>query len=52
MRWSEPDILVKLNSVSTKDKPYSDTSKTYTANTRIYGDIKDLFPSSHATAKL
>jgi hypothetical protein len=31
--------------------PYSDTSRTYAINTRIYGYIKGRFPSSLATAK-
>jgi hypothetical protein len=30
--------------------PYSDTSRTYAPNTRIYGYIKGRFPSSLATA--
>jgi hypothetical protein len=32
--------------------PYSDTSRTYTPNTRIYGYIKSRVPLSLATAKL
>ena len=31
--------------------PYSDTSRTYAPNTRIYGYIKGRFPSSPVTAK-
>jgi hypothetical protein len=32
--------------------PYSDTSRTYVPNTRIYGWIKSLFPPLLATVKL
>jgi hypothetical protein len=31
--------------------PYSDTSRTYTPSTRIYGYLQGCFPSSLATAK-
>ena len=34
------------------DYPYNVTSRTYAPNPRIYGYIKDRFPSSLATAKL
>jgi hypothetical protein len=37
--------------VNPREYPYSDTSRTYAINTRIYRHIKGRFPSSLATAK-
>ena len=44
------DAVYDLNP-ATGGYPYSDTSRTYAPNTRIYGYIKGRFPSSPVTAK-